>query len=88
MVEPNDAEQATLAGVPAAASDWHPADIYAALRKRGYNLAALSVDSGYHRTAVGKALRRHWPAAEKIIADAIGVPPQTIWPSRYRTPGH
>ncbi len=64
-------------------SDWHPADVLAALKKRGYSLTALSVVNGYHPTAVGKALRAPWPRAEKIIADALGVAPQVIWPSRY-----
>jgi Ner family transcriptional regulator len=70
-----------------AAPDWHPADVLAALKKRGYSLAGLSVAHGYHATAAGKALKRRWPAVEAMIADAIGVPPSRIWPSRYpRTP--
>lgn len=28
-------------------------------------------------------LRRPWLQAERIIADALGVPPEQIWPSRY-----
>src|SRR5437868_1595790 len=67
--------------------DWHPADIAAALKKRGHSLAALSVDQGYHPTAVGKALKAPWPAVERIIADAIGLPPHRIWPSRYGEDG-
>jgi Ner family transcriptional regulator len=64
-------------------SDWHPADVLAALKKRGHTLAGLSAAHGYHATAAGKALKRSWPALEAVIADAIGVPPQQIWPSRY-----
>ncbi|EGH8691112.1 helix-turn-helix domain-containing protein, partial [Salmonella enterica] len=26
---------------------------------------------------------RSWPRAERIIADALGITPQEIWPSRY-----
>jgi Ner family transcriptional regulator len=63
--------------------DWHPADIEAALKKRGVTLAGLSVRHGCNPTAVGKATRKRWPAVERIIAEAIGVSPQTIWPSRY-----
>jgi Ner family transcriptional regulator len=63
--------------------DWHPADVLAALKKRGHSLARLSTAHGYHATAAGKALKRPWPALEALIAQAIGVPPQTIWPSRY-----
>ncbi len=68
-----------------AESDWHPADVLAALKKRGLTLVKLSTDNGYHPTAAGKALKRPWPALERIIAQAIGLPPQTIWPSRYGT---
>jgi Ner family transcriptional regulator len=64
-------------------SDWHPADVLAALKKRGHSLAGLSAANGYHATAAGKALKRSWPALEALIAEAIGVPPQHIWPSRY-----
>jgi Ner family transcriptional regulator len=63
--------------------DWHPADVLAALKKRGYSLAGLSVAGGYHPTAAGKALKRSWPALEVLIAEAIGTTPQKIWPSRY-----
>jgi Ner family transcriptional regulator len=63
--------------------DWHPADVLAALKKRGHSLAGLSVANGYHPTAAGKALKQAWPAMERLVADAIGVPPQQIWPSRY-----
>jgi Ner family transcriptional regulator len=66
-------------------SDWHPADVLAALKKRGFSLSGLSVTHGYHSTAAGKALKRPWPALEALIAEAIGVPPERIWPSRYPT---
>lgn len=66
-------------------SDWHPADVLAALKKRGKTLAGLSVANGYHPTAAGKALKRRWPALEAIIADALELSPAQIWPSRYPT---
>lgn len=68
-----------------AVSDWHPADVLAALKKRGQSLAGLSAAHGYHATAAGKALKRSWPALEAVIAEAIGVKPEQIWPSRYET---
>ncbi len=64
-------------------ADWHPADVQAALKKRGLSLAGLSVANGYHPTAAGKALKRPWPSLEIIIAAAIGAIPDQIWPSRY-----
>ena len=68
--------------------DWHPADVLAALKKRGHNLAGLSATNGYHPTAAGKALKQPWPAMEQLLAAAIGVPPQEIWPSRYDRQGN
>ena len=67
--------------------DWHPADITAALKKRGYTLAGLSTANGYHPTAVGRALKHPWRAVEVIIGAALGVAPETIWPSRYAGAG-
>ena len=68
--------------------DWHPADVLAALKKRGQSLAGLSVANGYHPTAAGKALKQPWPAMEKLVAAAIGASPQEIWPSRYDGEGN
>lgn len=68
---------------PLEQQDWHPADVLAALKKRGHTLAGLSVANGYHPTAAGKALRAPWPAVEQFVAAALGLVPQTIWPSRY-----
>ena len=68
-------------------SDWHPADVLAALKKRGQSLAGLSVANGYHPTAAGKALKQPWPAMERLLARAIGVTPQEMWPSRYEPDG-
>ncbi len=67
--------------------DWHPADVLAALKKRGQSLAGLSVAHGYHPTAAGKALKRPWPAMEALIAVALGLAPAQIWPSRYDASG-
>jgi Ner family transcriptional regulator len=53
--------------------DWHPADVLAALKKRGISLSGLSAAHGYHATAAGKALKRSWPALEALIAEALGV---------------
>lgn len=64
--------------------DWHWADIKAALEKSGHSLASISKASGCKtRRAAGMAKDRPYPRMERAIADAIGVPPQLIWPSRY-----
>jgi len=66
--------------------DWHPADIIAALHKRGMTLAALSRAAGLSSSTLANALTRPWPKGEWLIADAIKVHPSEIWPSRYYVP--
>jgi len=64
-------------------SDWHRADVIAALKKRGMNITALSRDNGLAAGTLANALRAPWPKGEKIIADALGLEPRDIWPTRY-----
>lgn len=64
--------------------DWHPADIIAALKKRGTSLAAVSRNAGLASSTLTNALNRHWPKGERLIAEALDVAPEDIWPSRYR----
>lgn len=66
-----------------AAHDWHRADIVAALHKKGWSLRELSRQSALSAGTLKVALDRPWPKAERIIATAIGVAPESIWPSRY-----
>ncbi|RLM20810.1 DNA-binding protein [Brenneria alni] len=63
--------------------DWHPADIIAALKKRGTTLAAVSRNAGLASSTLANALTKHWPKGERLIAEALGVTPEQIWPSRY-----
>ncbi|MEI2265907.1 helix-turn-helix domain-containing protein [Erwinia sp. CGal63] len=67
--------------------DWHPADIIAGLRKKGTSLSAVSREAGLASSTLANALNRHWPKGERLIAEALGVRPEQIWPSRYRKMG-
>ncbi|HAF2722839.1 TPA: transcriptional regulator [Salmonella enterica] len=64
-------------------TDWHPADIIAALHKRGTSLAAVSREAGLSSSTLANALTRPWPKGELLIAHAIGVDAAYIWPGRY-----
>lgn len=64
--------------------DWHRADIRAELEKRGTSLRQLSREAGLSENTLRNTLDRKWPKGEKIIADAIGVSPHVIWPTRYK----
>lgn len=67
-----------------APQDWHPADIVAALRKAGWSLRRLSLHHGYaDGSTLKNALAHRWPKGQRLIAEAIGVRPEEIWPSRY-----
>ena len=63
--------------------DWHQADIIAAIKKKGTTMAAVSRRAGLSSSTLSNAMTRKWPTGERLIADAIGVKAETIWPSRY-----
>lgn len=71
----------------ASPGDWHPADIVAALHKRGITLRKLGALYGITGRAVTSALRERNLPSERRIAEAIGIPAQKIWPSRYNPDG-
>lgn len=68
-------------------SGWHPADIIAAVRKKGTSLQRLSRENGFSAFTMNKAVRQCFPACHTIIATVIGVPRQTIWPQYYDRDG-
>jgi len=72
---------------PASEKDWHRADVVAALHKAGWSLRRLSIAHGYSPAVLKQALHRPYPKAEALIARALGLVPQTIWPSRYAPDG-
>ncbi|AVF34882.1 helix-turn-helix domain-containing protein [Rahnella sikkimica] len=63
--------------------DWHSADIIAAIKKKGTTMAAVSREAGLCSSTLSNALTRKWPKGEKLIAEAIGVRAEIIWPTRY-----
>ena len=71
----------------ASPTDWHPADVIAAVRKSGSSLRQLSLAAGLHPRSLNRALVQSWFPAQQIIANQIGVTPQSIWPSRYEADG-
>jgi len=68
--------------------DWHPADIKAALHKKNITLAGIAQAYGMNSSSsLSSTFIRSYPLNEKRIADAIGVHPMIIWPSRYNKDG-
>lgn len=66
-----------------ASEDWHRADVKAALEKKGLTLKKLAISNDLSPGTLSNVFRLNYPKAQKIIAEALGVPPETIWPSRY-----
>ena len=64
--------------------DWQPADIIAALKKRGTSLTAVSRNAGLASSTLTNALNRRWPKGERLIAEAFDFEPGKIRPSRCR----
>lgn len=62
----------------------HPADVIAALRKRGTSLRKIAQQNGYSH--IQRVLTSPWLAAEQLVAKALDTSPQTLWPSRYQSP--
>ena len=68
--------------------DWHPAKVKMELHMRGITLKGLADAHGLTSSStLSAALTRSYPANEKRIADALGVHPKEIWPSRYEADG-
>lgn len=68
--------------------DWHSADIVAELRKAGWSLRKLSRHHGLAAGTLKVALAMPYPNGERLIAQALGLDPKTIWPSRYDASGN
>lgn len=70
-------------------TDWHWADVMAALKKRGWSLRQVGIAEGYpDGSSLGETARKNYPKAERILAAYAGAKhPMDIWPSRYDSNG-
>lgn len=53
------------------------------LNIRGLSFAKLAREHGASRQAVSMALVRSKPRWERVIAEALGLSPELLWPERY-----
>ena len=68
----------------ASQKDWTTGRIKMELHDAGITLAGIAEAHGLKDSAgLSKAFNQSSPANEKRIADALGLHPKTIWPSRY-----
>lgn len=71
-----------------AAADWSADYIMYRLREAGISLRAIAAQHGLaDGSGLSVAMRRSFPAGERRIAQALGVEPRAIWPSRYHADG-
>jgi Ner family transcriptional regulator len=70
-------------------SGWHAENIKAELRKRFGTLACFADHIGLGRTAISDVFVAHRSSArvELLVAAAIGVPVQELWPDRWTPDG-
>ena len=68
-------------------NDWHPEKIKAEVRLRGVSLYQLDAKAKLPRKTCSRTLYQPHAKAERAIAQAIGVSPAIIWPSRYDARG-
>ncbi|EAS1751538.1 transcriptional regulator [Salmonella enterica] len=64
--------------------DWSRDAIYTALKNKGADLADLERIHDLKPGTMRNVFYRACPAYEQAIAQAIGVEPAVIWPSRYQ----
>ena len=65
-------------------ADMHRLDIVCSLHKKGITIKSLSLGEGLAAGTLSKALDCPWTKGERIIAEALEMKPQDIWPTRYK----
>lgn len=68
-------------------SGWHRADIMAAVRKRGSNLAEIARADGLKRQSMYWAFIRPHLRANRAIAEFLGMPLNELWPQWFDADG-
>lgn len=70
-----------------APKDWPRWRIIGAVRETGTTLRQLSIKHGLGPSVLRNCLYGPTPRYERLVAEHIGITPQSIWPSRYNDDG-
>lgn len=70
------------------AINWSKQEILFELRQRGLNAATVATKAGISRYTVYSGMERPYPKVNDLIAEALGVPRQIIWPQFYDAEGN
>ncbi len=65
----------------------HPADIMAAIAKKGSNLSRIARAHKISHAATSVALRKPCYVGEQAVANFLETPAHVIWPNRYDSNG-
>jgi lambda repressor-like predicted transcriptional regulator len=68
-------------------ADWSWKYLLHRLDEAGWNLTRLAAHHGIRIGGLNDTKRKSYPANERRLAEAIGVHPKAIWPSRYHPDG-
>lgn len=68
--------------------DWTRSYLLQQLSNAGWSLRKLAMHHGVGASTLQQTLYRPYPRGEQRIAEALGVKPEQIWPSRYDDHGH
>jgi Ner family transcriptional regulator len=80
----SNAQASTPRALSATRADWNMAYVLYRLRLSGWSLRSLSRKHGRGPGALRMGLSRGTRWAMEAVADAVGVAPQSIWPTRYK----
>lgn len=67
--------------------DWSRTRLLEQLASAGWSLRKLAIHHGIGASTLQQTLYRPYPRGEQRIAEALGVKPEQIWPSRYDAAG-
>lgn len=70
-----------------AAPDWTRDKLLEQLAFAGWSLRKLALHHGVGPSTLQQTLYRPYPRGEQRIAEALGIKPEQIWPSRYTEDG-
>lgn len=57
------------------------------VKLQGRSLAKIAGEAGVSRQCIYKVFKRTYPSMEKVVADALGLAPNVLWPERYDANG-
>lgn len=57
------------------------------LTLKGLSMADIARDAGVTRECLYQVFCKTYPRMEKVVADAVGLPPAVLWPERYDAEG-